>query len=249
MPESGKKVAILQSSYIPWKGYFDLINSVDEFVLYDCVQYTDRDWRNRNRIKTPNGLQWLTIPVHAPYLEKLSVSEVKVLNQKPLWQEKHWKSLVANYSKAPYFELYRQTFEDLYLKTEFEYLSQVNEAFIQTICDILDIKTCIRNWQEFEISGDKNERLVNICKQAGASVYLSGPAAQAYLKEEAFAAAGIKVEWMNYNGYPDYPQFFPPFVHEVSILDLLFQTGANAKDYMLSFSGRNNNIRNNKVSN
>ena len=230
-----KRIAISQSNYIPWKGYFDLINSVDEFVLYDCVQFTDRDWRNRNLIKTPAGLKWLTVPVHAPYQEKLPISEVKVLNQNPRWQEKHWKSLVTNYSKAPYFEIYRPIFEKLYLETEFEYLSQVNEAFLNAICSILKIKTKIRKWQEFEIAGNRNERLLHICQQAEATVYVSGPAAKAYLSEEIFNQAGVQVEWMHYNGYPAYPQFYPPFEHAVSILDLLFQTGPEAHKYMLTF--------------
>jgi hypothetical protein len=236
------KVAILQSNYIPWKGYFDLINAVDEFVLYDSAQYTHGDWRNRNRIKTPNGLQWLTIPVNAPFERSLPICEVQVLNERFRWQEKHWKSLVTNYSKAPYFNFYREIFEQLYIAKEYHFLSEVNETFIRAIAGILGIKTKISLWREFEYAGDRSERLLQICKQAGATTYLSGPAAKSYLNEDIFSEANIKVEWMNYAGYPEYPQFYPPFSHEVSILDLLFHTGPKAPEFMLTFSAQNNTI-------
>ena len=106
-----KKIAILQSNYIPWKGYFDLINMVDEFVLYDDVQYTHRDWRNRNKIKTSHGLKWLTIPVRQERFEQ-KIIETKVIDKR--WNTKHWKSLVQNYSKAKYFNEYKYIFEELW---------------------------------------------------------------------------------------------------------------------------------------
>lgn len=229
-----KKVAILQSNYIPWKGYFDLINSVDEFIFYDSAQYTDRDWRNRNLIKTKAGLKWLTVPVQAPYQEFLPIAEVRIATEAKKWQQKHWKTIVANYAAAPYFKLYSNRFEALYLNFPFQYLGTLNQTLIAEICRILNIETTFKNSSEFKQEGNKSEKLLNMCLQAKTEVYVSGPAAKAYLDEKLFTEAGIKVEWMNYENYPEYQQFYPPFTHNVSILDLLFHTGPNARKFMKS---------------
>lgn len=229
-----KKIAILQSNYIPWKGYFDLINMVDEFVLYDDMQYTRRDWRNRNKIKTPNGLAWLTIPVEVKgkYFQK--INETKISEKD--WAKKHWQSIVHNYSKAKYFKEYKEIFEELYLGCDEEYLSQINYKFITAINEILRIKTKIRWSSEFELVDGQTEKLLGICKDCAADIYLSGPAAKDYLDESLFEAENIKVEWMNYGGYLEYEQLFPPFEHGVSILDLIFNEGPNATKFMKSFN-------------
>jgi len=230
-----KKVAIIQSNYIPWKGYFDMINMVDVFVLYDDAQYTKRDWRNRNKIKTPQGLIWLTIPVEIKGKYKSSaIKEIKTLDNK--WRTKHWKSIELNYKKAPYFNQYASIFQKLYLEENETYLSKINYSFIKTINKILGITTELKWSWEFELKGDKSEKLLNICKDLNADVYLSGPAAKTYLDVELFNKNGIEVQWMDYSGYPEYPQLYtPPFVHEVSIIDLIFNTGENAIEYMKSF--------------
>ncbi len=229
-----KKIAILQSNYIPWKGYFDLINMVDEFILYDDMQYTRRDWRNRNKIKTPDGSKWLTIPVNVKgkYFQK--INETKISD--PRWQEKHWQQIEQSYKKAPYFNSFRTLFEAIYMNNSEIYLSQINYQFIITICDILGITTTIRRSSEFNLTEGRNEKLLSICKQAQSTVYLSGPTAKGYLDESLFTSEGIKIEWMNYNGYLEYSQLFPPFKHDVTILDLLFNTGDQATTYMRSFS-------------
>lgn len=231
----GKKIAILQSNYIPWKGYFDLINSVDEFVVYDVVQYTKNDWRNRNKIKTPNGVQWLTIPVKRESLEQ-RIDETKVINN--VWRKKHWKNLVQNYSRSPYFDLYKEQLQDHYFKQDQECLSEINFSFIKLVCEILNIRTKISWAQNYELLGDKTERLVNIVKQCKGDVYVSGPAAKDYLIQDIFVSENIKVEWMDYTGYREYEQLYPPFEHGVSILDLLFHTGPDAKNYMKRFDGK-----------
>src|SRR5258706_6885733 len=178
----GKKVAILQSNYIPWKGYFDLINSVDEFILYDDMQYTRRDWRNRNTIKSQHGLIWLTIPVQAKgkYLQK--IKDTMVRDNK--WARDHWQSIIHSYSKAKYFSDYSDRIAELYLNHEDTFLSRINYRFIMAICRILNIDTTISWSMDYELIGDKTERLVALCKQAGATHYLSGPLARAYLDEE-----------------------------------------------------------------
>lgn len=208
------------------------MRAVDEFILYDDAQFTQHDWRNRNRIKTPNGLLWLTIPADAPFRKQLKISEVQVLNKRFLWQEKHYKSLCTFYARAPYFKMYREELEALYHGRQFVYLSDVNVTFLQQLQRWLGIETPLRWSSEFEVQGEKTERLVQICQQAGATHYLSGPAARSYLNEALFAAAGITVEWADYSNYPEYPQLYPPFEHNVTALDLLFHTGPNALHFM-----------------
>lgn len=223
-----KKIAILQSNYVPWKGYFDMIGMVDEFVIYDEVQYTKNDWRNRNKIKTLNGLQWLTIPVIQTHLHQ-KISETRIFDKR--WNAKHWNSLVTNYSKAPYFKSYPEL-EQFYRKTESDLLSEINVALIRLICSFLNITTTITNSSEYILEGNATERLVNICRQSNASCYLSGPAARNYLNEELFKRNGIGITWMDYSGYADYNQLHPPFAHDVSIVDLLFNTGPEAVNHM-----------------
>ena len=228
-----KKIAILQSNYIPWKGYFDLINMVDEFILYDDMQYTKRDWRNRNKIKTPQGLKWLSIPVEVKgkYFQK--INETKVSEKD--WAKKHWQQLQQNYSKSKYFKDYKNIFEELYLNCDEKYLSQINYKFITTINEILGIKTKLRWSSEFELIEGQTEKLLGICKQCQANSYLSGPAAKDYFDKELAKKENIQVEWMNYSGYQEYNQLFPPFEHGVSILDLIFNEGSNATKFMKSF--------------
>lgn len=229
-----KKVAILQSNYIPWKGYFDLINMVDVFVLYDDMQYTRRDWRNRNKIKTAQGTQWLSVPVvvKGKYFQK--IDETKVSDKS--WAVKHWRSIVQNYSKTRYFEDYKDKFEALYLSMqEEEYLSNINYRFIININEILGIKTEILWSSDFELAEGKTERLMNICRDLEAGEYISGPAAKDYMDISIFDEAGIKVSWMDYSNYAEYNQLYPPFEHSVSILDLIFNEGPNIYQYMKSF--------------
>lgn len=230
------KIAIVQSCYIPWKGYFDLINSVDEFILYDDMQYTRRDWRNRNMIKTPNGVQWLTIPVEVKgkYLQK--INETKLSERD--WTQKHWKSILFNYANAPFFNQFEEEIAFLYAQCEQEeFLSQVNYLFLTKICLLLGIRTRITWSTDYPVAPElkKTDRLLALCQQAGAAHYISGPAARSYLQEELFNKANIKLSYIDYFDYPEYPQLFGEFTHTVSILDLLFNVGANATKYMKSF--------------
>lgn len=228
-----KKIAISQSNYIPWKGYFDMINSVDEFIFYDEMQYTRRDWRNRNKIKTTNGLIWLTVPVDTKGKFHQKINETVVKNQD--WREKHWKTIESYYKKSPYFSEYEPVFKALYLDSEETYLSKINYNFIKAINAILQINTKLSWSADYNIEGDKSEKLLNICKQAEATSYTSGPAAKDYMDTSLFADENIAVVWMNYSGYPEYHQNYLPFEHGVTILDLLFNEGPNASKFMKSF--------------
>ncbi len=221
------KIAILQSNYIPWKGYFDLIDRVDEFVIYDTVQFTKSDWRNRNLIKTSKGVEWLTVPCYHKFPQRIDETKVSTKN----WNTKHWRTLKTNYEKTKGFQLYRHIFEELYTEVDSEYLSEINMKFIRAINQLLGITTKIRCSTGFNIAGGKTERLIDICKQSGAEVYVSGPAAKAYLDTSLMNQEGIKVEWMDYNGYKEYKQLHPPFQHGVTILDLIFNEGREAVKY------------------
>lgn len=223
-----KRIAIIQSNYIPWKGYFDLISSVDEFVLYDDVQYTKNDWRNRNKIKTPNGVEWLSVPVGQDIRRR--IRDVTIIDGH--WPRKHWRSLEANYRRARYFDEISSWLSPLYLDMKFSRLSELNKAFIESVVDYLGIKTKISNSWDYQLKDGKTERLVSICQQAGASEYISGPAAKDYIQSTLFEEQSIKLTWFNYDNYPEYPQLWGKFVHQVSIIDLLFNCGTEAPNYM-----------------
>lgn len=223
-----KKIAICQSNYIPWKGYFDLIAAVDEFILYDDVQFTKNDWRNRNKIKTPHGSQWITIPVGQGIDRRIRDVDLKDSR----WQAKHWKMLESNYCRASHFPEISKLINPMYFQKEHRNLSVLNREFIRLICDFLRIRTKISNSWDYDFKPGKSERLVDLCEQAGASEYISGPAAQVYLKEKVFSDKKIKVTWFDYSEYPEYQQLWGNFTHNVSILDLLFNCGRNSASYM-----------------
>lgn len=225
-----KKVAILQSNYIPWKGYFDMIAAVDEFILYDDMQYTRRDWRNRNQIKTPQGVQWLTVPVlvKGKYYQKIRETEIDGTD----WASAHWKALVQNYRRAPHFSEIAEWLEPLYFSESFSHISQLNRHFIEKICTYLGIKTAITNSWDYTLPDGKTERLADLCVQAGGTEYISGPAAKDYIEENVFEAMGITLTWFDYTAYPEYPQLWGDFAHGVTIIDLLFNCGKESHQYM-----------------
>jgi hypothetical protein len=227
-----KKVAILQSNYIPWKGYFDIINSVDEFVFHDDLQYTKNDWRNRNRIKTEKGAIWLTIPCGTN--QKRLICEVEMKDNS--WQKKHWNLIERNYCKTRYWNIYKDFFSEIYLSNKWGKLSEFNQTLIKKISkELLEITTIFRDSREFNLKSSKAERVLELLKKIGATSYLSGPSARNYLKESMFKEANIDIYWMDYSGYPEYNQLFKPFIHSVSIIDLIFNEGPDSRNYMKSF--------------
>ena len=233
--QSSNRIAILQSNYIPWKGYFDLLNSVDDFIFYDEVQYTKNDWRNRNRLKTAQGVQWLTIPVRQEKLGQ-KISETRVVDA--AWGRKHWRTVAQAYARAPHFGQYHDALEQLYCRPASDYLSEINQQFIRAINGWLGIQTRLHSAADFAVHGDRTARLVQLVQAVGGTEYVSGPAAAAYLEAEQFARAGIALTWMSYEGYPEYQQLHGPFEHRVSVLDLLLNAGPASREYMLSFPGR-----------
>lgn len=225
-----KKIAISQSNYIPWKGYFDLIAAVDEFILFDDMQYTRRDWRNRNQIKSPQGNQWLTVPVlvKGKYHQKIHETEIDGND----WAAAHWKALTQNYRRAPHFVEIAAWLEPLYLEETFSHISVLNRRFITSICHYLHIDTKITNSWDYNLMDGQTERLADLCQQACATEYISGPAAKDYINEKVFIDMGIKLTWFDYAGYNEYPQLWGDFSHGVTILDLLFNCGKDSPRYM-----------------
>ena len=188
-----KKVAILQSNYIPWKGYFDMIAYVDEFIIFDDAQYTKNDWRNRNLIKTPQGVKWLTVPVGKNIQRRICDVEID-----SKWQSKHWKTLISNYGRAQCFPEIASWLETMYLSKRYNYLSELNRTFIEKICDYLGIRTVISNSWDYELGDGKTSRLINLCLQAGGTEYVTGLSAASYIEEERFCEEGVKLKWFDY---------------------------------------------------
>ena len=226
-------VVILQPSYIPWRGYFDQIDRADLFVFYDDVQYDKRGWRNRNQIKTPQGRQWLTIPVHSrgAQTRNIPIDQIRIVWENP-WTEIHLKAIQQSYSKAPHFDTYRALLETFYQRRD-EFLADFTIEFtIALAWELGNTHTrFLRSSEMAGISGQKTDRLIQILKAVGATHYISGPSAQEYIEREMFQRAGITLEYIQYD-YPEYPQLYPPFEPQVSILDLLFMTGSEAPHYI-----------------
>lgn len=213
------KAVILQSNYIPWKGYFDLINDADLFIFYDEVQYTKNDWRNRNQIYTKNGLQWLTIPVGTQET-KNKISEVQIDSG---WQKKHAKSLELGYKSAPFYYQLEELMNDYLLEKEWRYLKDLNQYLIKSIAAKIGITTTFKDSASFMQEGDKVSKLINILKQSGATEYISGPAGKDYLEESKhlFQENEIKLTYKKYPAYKAYDQFNRQFVNNVSIADMI----------------------------
>lgn len=227
-----KKIAIVQSNYIPWIGYFDLINSVDEFIFLDSVQYTPRDWRNRNRIKTPAGLKWLTIPVvHIERSQLIRDTQIATAG----WAGLHFDTIRHTYSRAKAWPQVSNFIADLYSQAQSSmFLSDINSLFVQRICQFLSIDTFIAADTSVISCPEQfgaSERLLQLCLSRGANVYVSGPAAQNYLDVALFNRHGVEVEWMRYGPYCSYHQLYGDFTSAVSVIDMLINLGGGAKDY------------------
>lgn len=233
---TARTVVITQSNYLPWRGYFDMLRSADEVILLDSVQYTRRDWRNRNKIKNASGTAWLTVPVEVKGLYHQAIDETRVSD--PAWADGHRRAIDLAYKRAPHHAAVSGWLDPLLASVAAEpMLSQINEVLLRAICARLGLTMPIRRCtdlldKEAMREMDPTERLVQLAQAAGATRYLSGPAAKAYLDPALFAARGIAVDWMSYAGYRDYPQLWGAFEPQVSIVDLLFNTGDDAARFL-----------------
>lgn len=224
------KVGIIQSSYIPWRGYFDFIDDVDLFIFHDDLQYTKNDWRNRNKIKTDGGTNWLTVSVNYKSTKQL-ICETHI-DYTHSWNKRHMNQFQQYYGKSKYFSKYR---DDLFkiLNHRFDTISELNITLCKWIMEKLSIKTEVCLSSELKPIGNKTDRLIYILNKVGASNYLSGPTAKNYLEELKFQSAGIGLEYKVYD-YPEYPQLYGKFEPHVSVLDLLFNCGEESRRYLKS---------------
>ncbi|MFZ3091850.1 MAG: WbqC family protein [Nitrospirota bacterium] len=226
------RIGILQPGYLPWLGFFEQVHKSDIFVIYDDVQYDKEGWRNRNRIKTANGIQWLTIPVIVKFDAHLLITEVMIDNKKN-WGGKHFSSIQQNYSKAAYFKKYIDIFEKAYSK-EWQYLVDIDIHFILELSEALgiDCSKIVRS-STLGVSGDKSERLINICKLFKADTFYEGAAGKNYIDEDYFESHGIKIEYQDYK-HPVYKQLYGDFVPYLSVIDLLFNHGDESLAILLN---------------
>jgi hypothetical protein len=227
------KLAIIQPSYIPWRGYFHQIQKADVFMFYDDVQYDKHGWRNRNRVKTTNGTIWLTIPVAARgnVVERTPIKEIRTVRRTP-WSRKHWATLQQSYGRAPHFERYAPLLESFYARQD-ELLAEFTIELTLALCGELGIRETrfVRSSELPGIEGSGTDRLLCLLRTVGASHFISGPTARDYIDEAKVAAAGVTLEYMVYD-YPEYEQLHPPYDPHVSILDLLFMKGPEAGEYV-----------------
>lgn len=231
-----KRIAIVQSNYVPWRGYFDLIASVDEFIILDDAQYTRRDWRNRNRIKTAQGPRWLTIAVKVSGRYTQPIHQTLVAEAD--WPQRHWDILRQEYRRAAGFADTGGFVEELYATVPVTNLSEINRHFLTRIAAFLNITTPITFSLDYAAHGAKTDRLLDLSLKAGATEYVSGPAARAYLDESRFREHGIEVSWFEYGPYEDYPQLHPPFEPNMSILDVMLCAGGDAPRIFNGLAGR-----------
>lgn len=220
-----------QPVYLPWLGLFHKIALADVFVSFNQVQYLPKDWNNRNRIKTPQGAIWLTVPVlRKGYLEK-RISEIEI-NKNHAWRRKHWRSMLVNYRSAPYFKKYSAFFEDLYQR-EWHLLADLNEYMLKWFLNILGINVRFLSAAEYQFEGKKSDVVLDMCKQLGAGVYIFGALGKGYADVEGFKRARIGVVFQDYH-HPEYAQQYGPFVSHLSIIDLLFNYGDSSLDILMS---------------
>lgn len=225
-----KTLLITQSNYIPWKGYFDLLRSSDVFVVFDEVQYTKRDWRNRNKLICKSGPKWLTIPVKTKKKYNQKISETEVLNDN--WVIDHLNFMENNYRKANFFDEYYPIIKKIIIDSQDKYLSKINIRIIKNLLYLLDINVEIIHSSQFDLDEEKNDKLISICNQLNISNYITGPSALNYIDKKKFIDSNISLSIFEYKNYKQYKQLWDGFDHNVSIIDMFFNLGIKTKDFI-----------------
>ena len=218
-----KRVAVSQSNYIPWIGYFEMISSVSDFVFLDNVQYTNRDWRNRNQIKTPQGKLWLSIDVE--FKDKHSLIQDVTFNGEES-KKKHLEAIRRNYRRSKYFGEVFPEIVQFYESYQGNSLSDFNQHLIKSLSRKLGIDTCFHDAREFPRDVEASRRILQICLSLKADIYVSGPSAKEYLDMQIFKSNNIQVEWFEYPSKP-YEQLWGDFDQSVSVLDSVLNNGWN----------------------
>ena len=225
------RVGVIQSNYVPWRGYFDFIDSVDLFVVYDDVAYSAGSWRNRNKLKTADGLKWLTVPVKKKFGQ--AIDETLIDYNHP-WLEQHRGLLKASLGRCPFYDDARGLWEEG-VAAQPASISELNVRLLRLICAHLDIRTPIELSRQYAVPGARNEKLIGLLQAVGATTYVSGAAAKDYLDESLYRARGIRLEYKSYD-YAPYPQAWGEFEGAVSVLDLIANTGHDARRYVRSLA-------------
>lgn len=224
------KIGAIQSSFIPWRGYFDFISAVDIFVILDDVQFSKGGWRSRNKIKTPKGTEWITVPVKHQSLSQMIINTR--IDDLGSWRKKHMGTWSANYNAAPYFSEVMKLL-DIVWSGKCETISQLNVELIKTVCRYLDIKTPLIMSTDLSLQGEKTERLIDMMKKLNGSCYLSGPSADVYLDKAAFISNDFSLAYKSYD-YPEYPQLWGEFDGAVTVLDLIANCGPDSMQHLKS---------------
>lgn len=220
---------MLQPNYIPWKGVFDLISRVDVFVFYDDVQYTVKDWRSRNKIKTKDGELWLSVPVKTKGLRDQLICDAEI-SEPNQWRKKHYKSIKSNYQGAKYFKDYEYLLEDIYLGEPWKKIADLDIFATKLIAKALDIDVEWHNASDLAQDGGKDgEKVIKICKKLGCDYFINGPTAKGFMNDDLFKENDIVLDYIEYD-YPEYKQLHEPFCHHVSVLDVIFNCGPEARD-------------------
>ncbi len=225
--------SIHQPQYAPWLGYFDKMFRADVFILLDTVQFKKNEFQNRNRIKTAQGWQWITVPVR--YRFPQLISEVTI-NNDVNWPHKHTQALFANYTKSPFFETLMPVFDDWLSKT-WSSISDLNSCTVKVIAEQLGVQTEVRSTDGMTLSEDPTGRLIDICRAVGATTYLSGAGGSSYLDEQQFETADIELRYQRYE-HPTYDQLYEGFLPCMSALDLLFNHGPSSLDILTGRGAR-----------
>lgn len=220
-----------QPVYLPWLGLFHKIALADKFVFFNEVQYLPKDWMNRNKIKTPSGAIWLTVPVLRKGYREHKTSELEINNNTD-WKKKHWRSISLNYKKSPYFESYAPFFEDVYNK-EWQYLADLNEYTLKWFINELGIKVEFLKASDFNFKGTKSDLVLDMCKKLKADKYIFGILGKDYANTNNFLKERINVFFQDYT-HSTYPQLYGDFIPNLSIIDLLFNCGPNSFDIIMS---------------
>lgn len=214
------RVAILQPFYLPYGGVFELVRLADTFVLYDDVQFVAQNWQCRNRIKTANGVQWLSVPVHRDHGQL--IRNTKINNARP-WGRKHWRSIAQAYARAPHLQLLEHALRPL-LEGTWTSLCELNIETFRTLCHMVGVRSEFVRSSDMQLPGGGHERVLAYCRELGATRYVSGPAGRAYLREGEFASSGIAVEYLDFR-HPRYDQLHGDFVSHLSVIDMLALLG------------------------
>jgi hypothetical protein len=220
-------ITIHQPQYLPWLGYLDKIDKADVFVLLDNVQFKKNEWQNRNRIKTAQGCQWITVPVLYRLPEK--INEVRI-NNKTNWSRKHLQALITNYSKSTYFDNYKSFFEDIFSRS-WDRLVDINIEIIKFLISALELKTRLVMASDLKLREEPTERLIDICKTLNGNKYLAGKDGNKYMNLELFDKEGIEVIFHDFK-HPVYNQLFGDFEPYLSAIDLLFNCGDNSLEIL-----------------